>query len=138
MHVGCTDEVDRHHSTDSGGGDEFGKSLVENVKKLKTYADAEALYALDGERSVKTSHAQNDEHTLSAKKQKGTLGSLSLLSTTSLKDDDLMDSASDHELASPVASDGADMGGNSRVRFAQGTPTPSAGVSASLPSAGGG
>ena len=57
---------------------------------------------------------------------------------TSSKDDDLMDSASDLELSSPVASDDADMGGNSRVRFARGTPTPSAGVSASLPLAGGG
>lgn len=47
--------------------DEFGKSLVENVKKLKTYADAEALYALNGEHSIKMLHARNDEHTASAK-----------------------------------------------------------------------
>ena len=124
--------------------DEFGKSLVENVKKLKTYADAEALYALDGELSVKTLHARNDERTSSAKKRKGTIkisssdSDLSLSLMTSSKDDDLMDSASDLELSSPVASDDADMGGNSRVRFARGTPTPSAGVSASLPLAGGG
>ena len=33
--------------------DEFKKGMVDGIKKLKTYADAEALYTLDGDRSVK-------------------------------------------------------------------------------------
>ena len=44
--------------------DEFGKHMVEKMKKLKkTYTDPEALYDLDGERSVKTLHARNDPAT---------------------------------------------------------------------------
>jgi hypothetical protein len=48
--------------------DEYGKTLVDNVKKLKTYADAEALYTLNGECSVKTLHARNDPVKETAKK----------------------------------------------------------------------
>jgi hypothetical protein len=40
--------------------DEFGKHMVAGMKKLKTYTDPEALYNLDGERSVRTLHARND------------------------------------------------------------------------------
>ena len=40
--------------------DEFGKHMVSNMKKVKKYTDPEALYDLDGERSVKTLHARND------------------------------------------------------------------------------
>lgn len=41
------------------------------VKKSKTYADAEALYALDGECSVRTLHACNDPKPSALKKRKG-------------------------------------------------------------------
>ena len=40
--------------------DEFGKHMISNLKKVKKYTDPEALYDLDGERSVKTLHARND------------------------------------------------------------------------------
>ena len=40
--------------------DEFGKHMVANMKKVKKYSDPEALYDLDGERSVKTLNARND------------------------------------------------------------------------------
>jgi hypothetical protein len=41
--------------------DEFGKHMVDGMKKVKRYTDPEALYNLDGERSVKTLHARNDQ-----------------------------------------------------------------------------
>ena len=44
--------------------DEFGKHMVSNLKKVKQYTDPEALYDLDGERSVKTLHARNDPKTV--------------------------------------------------------------------------
>jgi hypothetical protein len=40
--------------------DAFGKHMVAGMKQLKTYTDPEALYNLDGERSVRTLHARND------------------------------------------------------------------------------
>ena len=40
--------------------DEFGKHMVDGMKKVKNYTDPEALYNLDGERSVKTLHTRND------------------------------------------------------------------------------
>ena len=41
--------------------DEFGKHMVDKMKKIKkTYSDPEAMYDLDGERSVRTLHARND------------------------------------------------------------------------------
>ena len=44
--------------------DEFGKHMVSNLKKVKKYTDPEALYDLDGERSVKTLNARNDPKTV--------------------------------------------------------------------------
>ena len=40
--------------------DEFGKHMVDGMKKLKQYTDPEALYKLDGKRSVKTLHTRNN------------------------------------------------------------------------------
>jgi hypothetical protein len=42
--------------------DEFGKHMVDGMKKAKSYTDPESLYNLDGERSVKTLHARNDQN----------------------------------------------------------------------------
>ena len=44
--------------------DEFGKHMVSNLNKVKKYTDPEALYDLDGERSVKTLNARNDPKTV--------------------------------------------------------------------------
>lgn len=44
--------------------DEFGKHMVDKMKQIKrNYTDPEALYDLDGERSVKTLNARNDPRT---------------------------------------------------------------------------
>ncbi len=40
--------------------DEFGKQMVNGMKKLKKYTDPESLYNLDGERSVRMLHARSD------------------------------------------------------------------------------
>ena len=50
---------------------ELSSNMVANVQKIKTYADAEALYMLDGARSVTRLHAHNDHRAVTAKKQKG-------------------------------------------------------------------
>ncbi len=44
--------------------DEFGKHMVDGMKKVKQYTDPEALYNLDGERSVKTLNTRNDPKAL--------------------------------------------------------------------------
>jgi hypothetical protein len=128
--------------------DEFGPSLMTKVKKLKSYSDAEALYALDGERLVKTLHASNDPKPSAQKKRKGgdiepdkTADSdLSMLSTSISGDDDdtSMDSASMEKNDTPNGAVEVGQGNTSRVRFTRRTAASSADDSASLPSAGGG
>ena len=119
--------------------DEFGKHMVDKMKQLKkSYTDAEALYKLDGERSVKTLHARNDPEEAAAKKRKGgtteSIDSESVLSLD-LDSDVSMDSAS-KRVDSPVGEVEADNGNNAqRVRW---TSPSSADDSAPLPSAGGG
>ncbi len=91
--------------------DEFGKTLVDNVKKLRTYADAKALYTLDGKCSIKTLQARNDPVEGAAKKQKGEAIkvnssdlelSLSSAEREILDNDILMDSASERASKTPM------------------------------------
>ena len=51
--------------------DKFRSSMVNSMRKVKTNADTEALYTLDGARSVTTLHACNDKRATAAKKRKG-------------------------------------------------------------------
>ncbi len=128
--------------------DEFGKNMMEKVKKMKTYGDAEALYALDGERSVKRLHARNDPKPSAPKKRKGedraTAFSLeSDLSASSpenrsSEDDISMDSASIAKLDTPTGQVEAEQGTTGRVHFTRRTTASSADGSAPSPSAGGG
>ena len=126
--------------------DEF-RSMVAGVKKVKSYADAEALYTLDGARSITTLHARNDNRAAAAKKRKGnemvdmthTDSDLSASSTDKGTDDDVsMDSASSKLIETPKGKVVADSGTSSRVRFTHRTPTSSVDESAPQPSAGGG
>ena len=84
--------------------------MVGGVKKVKTYADAEALHTLDGACSVTTLHAHNDNRAAAAKKWKGeeivevnTSDSELLSSSIETKSDDdvSVDSASTKNLATP-------------------------------------
>ena len=127
--------------------DEFRTTMIGGVKKVKTYADAEALYTLDGARSVTTLHACNDNRAAAAKKRKGeeivevnsSDSDLSSSSIATTSDDDVsMDSASTKTLATPKEQAAADNRTSPRVRFTRRNPSSSVDVSASLPSAGGG
>ncbi len=77
---------------------------------MNTYANAEALYTLDGTCLVTTLHTRNDNRAAAAKKQKGeeivevNTSDSDLLSSSTKKgsDDDVsMDSASTKNLAMP-------------------------------------
>ena len=128
--------------------DEFGKNMMEKVKKMKTYVDAEVLYALDGERSVKTLHARNDPKPSAPKKRKGDdLAAASTLDSDlstsspengSSEDDISMDSASISKLDTPTGKVEAEQGTAGRVRFTRRAAASSADGSAPSPSAGGG
>ena len=128
--------------------DEFGKNMMEKVKKMKTYADAEALYALDGERSVKTLHARNDPKPSAPKKWKGdNLAAASTLESDlsasssengSSEDDVTMDSASISKLDTPTGEVDSEQGTAARVRFTRRTAASSVDGSTPSPSAGGG
>jgi hypothetical protein len=128
--------------------DEFGKNMMEKVKKMKTYADAEALYALDGERLVKTLHARNDPKPSAPKKRKGEdLAAASLLESDlsasspengSSEDDISMDSASIAKLDTPTGQVEAEQGTTGRVIFTRRTTASSADGSAPSLSVGGG
>ncbi len=127
--------------------DELGKTLVSNVKKLKSYADAEALYTLNSKRSIKTLHACNDPVEGAAKKQKGEAIKVNssdlelslLLAEREISGDDiLMDSVSKYVSKMPMEEIEADTGSSLRVRFARRNPTSSADASAPLPLARGG
>ena len=128
--------------------DEFGKNMLEKVRKTKSYADAEALYALDGERSVKTLHARNDPKPSAPKKRKGddlvadsTLDSdLSASSPQNgSSDDDIsMDSASIAKFDTPTGKVEVEQGTATRVRFTRRAAASSVDGSAPSPSAKGG
>jgi hypothetical protein len=122
--------------------DKFGKTLVDNVKKLNTYADAKALYTLDGKCSVKTLHAHNNPVEGAAKKQKGEAikvnssdSELSLSSAEREITDDVisMDSASKRVSKMPMEEIEADTGSSLWVRFTRRNPLSSADASAPLP-----
>jgi hypothetical protein len=129
--------------------DEFGKHLISKMNRLKTsYSDAEALYKLDGDRSVKTLHARNDQEeqsTTRKKKRQEEIVEVNSSSdsdfagssgTSSSNDDDTtMDSASNHDHDKSMDEAVADTGANLTVRF---SPASSADASAPSPSAGGG
>ena len=119
--------------------DEFGKHLVDKMKQLKkSYTAAEALYKLDGERSVKTLHARNDPVEEGARKRKGGPAEVNISdSDLSLSSDGdiTMDSASKRFGETPTGEVEAGTGTNQRVRW---TSPSSADASAPLPSARGG
>ncbi len=127
--------------------DEFRSNMVEGMKKVKTYMDAEALYTLDGARSITTLHARNDNRAAAAKKQKGdeivveSSSDSDLLSSSNEKvsDDDVsMDSASIKKEATPREEAVADNRTSPRVRFTRWSPSSSADESAPQPSLKGG
>ena len=128
--------------------DEFGKNMIDKIKKVKSYADAEALYALDGERSVKTLHARNDPQPSAPKKRKGEdltadnalTSDLSAASSeiSSSEEDASMDSASIVKNDTPNGKVEAETGMTTRVRFTRRSAASSADDSAPSPSAGGG
>ena len=119
------------------------------MNHLKTsYTDAEALYKLDGDRSVKTLHARNDQDEQSTtrnKKRREEIVKVNSSSdsdftgssgTSSSNDDDTtMDSASTHDHDKSMDEVVADTGANLTVRF---SPASSADASAPSPSARGG
>ena len=122
--------------------DEFSSNTIANVRKVKTYADAEALYTLDGARSVTTLHARNDHRAAVAKKRKGeeivvnssSSSDLSSSSSTHTSGDDVsMDSASNHNMKSSMDKATAGNRSSSRVRFTRSASASSADVSAPLP-----
>ena len=127
--------------------DEFGTNMLGKLKHKKSYADAEALYALDGDRSVKTLHARNDPKPSAPKKRKGDdltggNGLDSDISNSSpehgASDDDIsMDSASISKSGTLNGKGDAEQG-TGRVHFTRRSTTSSADGSAPSPSAGGG
>ncbi len=132
--------------------DEFGKHMVDGMKKAKQYTDPEALYMLDGERSVKTLHARNDRQPIEVDEEDDeddedyseesedssslSLGDLSIdMSIGNL--DTTMDSASTNVNGRPLSVRDADkaMTGTTRVHWPA---TSSADESAPTPMAGSG
>jgi hypothetical protein len=140
--------------------DEFGKHMVTNLKKVKKYTDPEALYDLDGERSVKTLNARNDPKTVDlvnveeededddemdeeySDESSGSSGSSAIpdftlddLDFSDIEDDTNLDSASNSVNGKPPG-EAADTGtGTSKVRWST---TSSVDESAPSPAAGSG
>ena len=114
---------------------------------MKPYADAEALYTLDGDCSVKDLHACNNSKPSAPKKRKGddltgVNGLDSDISNSSpehgASDDDIsMDSASISKTGTPNGKGDAEQG-TGRVRFTRRSTASSADGSAPSPSAGSG
>lgn len=119
--------------------DEFGKQMVAKMRQMKkSYTDAEALYKLDGERSVKTLHARNDHPEETTKRRKSEVLELedsnSDISLSS-GDDTSMDSAPNRVKDTPMREAEADTGPTAaKVRWS----ASSADESAPSPSARGG
>ena len=112
---------------------------MDKMKQLKkSYTAAEALYKLDGERSVKTLHACSDPVEEGTKKRTGgpTEVNISDSDLSLSSDGDItMDSASKCVGETPAGEVEAGTGTNQRVRW---TSPSSADASAPLPSARGG
>jgi hypothetical protein len=122
--------------------DEFRKNMIDKMKKMKSYADAEVLYMLDGECSVKMLHACNDPQPSAEDLMVGNAldSDLSAASPeiSSSEEDASMDSASIVKNDTPNGKVKAESGTASRVHFTRRSTASSADVSAPSPLAGGG